>query len=965
MKQEKNTSKKQWCITLLMILFVMLTCLGGLFLQRTPTAAEVTSDTNFVDDQVIVTLTKRETRKFLDYSADDFQEIDAVSVEDLTASTVDWVEKQVRGIPTEEEMLVNVENFRRVLCITLATSGRSEVLEAVSRLEQKNGIESASPNYIYEEVLAAAADKVNDPCADQQWGLDDINVEDAWEVTTGSPQVIVGVIDSGISPNPDLRNRLYHYSDAYSFHRDFTKQDDVLEPNPDGQAEETPMDVFPLNNGHGTKVAGIIAAEGNNQTGITGVAQNVRLVSLKVTDSSRYSTTTRLFRAINYAQRRGIPILNISMVFDNIDAQLSTAVSSYGGLIVAAAGNDGKNIDSQKIYPGSYTNENIITVGAIDQGGSRSIWDEIHSSNYGAQSVDIYAPGTNILSTDNQNGYTYDNGTSFAAPFVTGVAALLKSVDPTLTASQIRDIILESADTVSISTPSGYQTVRKLNAGQALEMLEFYNLFGGGSGVELSPFEIYNETQFRNISAAHRPVLEQYEGIIEEINYCFRLQADITLTGDWQPFDYRFTGHFDGNGHSITYNMTLNSADLNKSRYQGLFGQIDYEGEVENLILRDCSITTDGEINVANSGAIGILSGLMYRSSCASSVQVIAPTINCNIVGADVGGLVGSIQESTVENCSVTRDFKGTDNEDEDVGRVTSYNGWMGGMAGYGNLSCFHGGSCNIILTKENYAEGDHIGPVTGSSESSGSVNTTGITINKVGSCIAAGTLITLADGSQVPVEELTGDEMLLVWNLFTGEFDTAPILFIDSDPEMTYEIINLTFSDGTTVKTIYEHGFWDYDLGEYVYLDKDAAQYIGHWFNKLTTDEDGEFASVRVQLTNVAITQELTTAYSPVTYGHFCYYVNGMLSMPGGIEGLFNIFEVDEDTMTYDAQAMAENIAQYGLFTYEEFAQFCPLSEEMFLACGGQYLKVALGKGLITEERLVALVERYGSFFD
>ena len=125
MKQEKNISKKQWCITLLMILFAMLICLGGLFLQRTPTAAEVSSDANFVDDQVIVTLTKRETRKFLDYSADDFQEIDAVSVEDLTASTVGWVEKQVRGIPTEEEMLVNVENFRRVLCITLANSGRS------------------------------------------------------------------------------------------------------------------------------------------------------------------------------------------------------------------------------------------------------------------------------------------------------------------------------------------------------------------------------------------------------------------------------------------------------------------------------------------------------------------------------------------------------------------------------------------------------------------------------------------------------------------------------------------------------------------------------------------------------------------------------------------------------------------------------------------------------------------------
>ena len=85
--------------------------------------------------------------------------------------------------------------------------------------------------------------------------------------------------------------------------------------------------------------------------------------------------------------------------------------------------------------------------------------------------------------------------------------------------------------------------------------------------------------------------------------------------------------------------------------------------------------------------------------------------------------------------------------------------------------------------------------------------------------CVAEGSMITLADGSQKAVEDLTGDEELLVWNMFTGEFDSAPIVFIDSDPESYYEVINLYFSDGTTVKVISEHAFWDVNLNEYVFL--------------------------------------------------------------------------------------------------------------------------------------------------
>lgn len=231
-------------------------------------------------------------------------------------------------------------------------------------------------------------------------------------------------------------------------------------------------------------------------------------------------------------------------------------------------------------------------------------------------------------------------------------------------------------------------------------------------------------------------------------------------------------------------------------------------------------------------------------------------------------------------------------------------------------------------------------------------------------SCVAAGTLITLADGRQVPVETLTGNEMLLVWNLHTGSFDVAPILFIDSDALANYKIINLYFSDGTHVKVIDEHAFWDFNLNKYVYLREDASQYIGHWFNKQITDTNGNMAWARVQLTNVTITEEMTTAWSPVTYGHLCLYVNGMLSMPGGIEGLVNTFEVDGNTMRINQAQYLADITTYGLFTYEEFAEICPVPENIFNAVQGQYLKVAIGKGYIDYETLGVLIETYSEFF-
>lgn len=231
--------------------------------------------------------------------------------------------------------------------------------------------------------------------------------------------------------------------------------------------------------------------------------------------------------------------------------------------------------------------------------------------------------------------------------------------------------------------------------------------------------------------------------------------------------------------------------------------------------------------------------------------------------------------------------------------------------------------------------------------------------------CVAEGTFVTLFDGSQVAVEGLTGDEELLVWNMMNGEFDSAPILFLDSDPYRVYEIIHLYFSDGTEVEVIDEHAFWNIDLNKYVFLRADASKYIGNYFNKQIVNLNGDITYTSVQLVDVEINFKQTTAWSPVTYEHLCYYVNGMLSMPGATTGLINIFEVDSATMTVNEEMYLADIAEYGLFTYEEFVEMIAIPKEIFNAFNGQYLKVAIGKGLIDFETIATLVDRYSSFFD
>lgn len=233
-------------------------------------------------------------------------------------------------------------------------------------------------------------------------------------------------------------------------------------------------------------------------------------------------------------------------------------------------------------------------------------------------------------------------------------------------------------------------------------------------------------------------------------------------------------------------------------------------------------------------------------------------------------------------------------------------------------------------------------------------------------SCIATGTLITLSDGTQVPVEELKGDESLLVWDMYKGKYSSANIVFVEKSDKQIHDVINLHFSDGTIVPVIYHHAFWDFDLNRYVFIkEDDAERYIGHWFNKHDFSDSKDWAYERVQLVDVVVTNEITQAWSPVTFEHLNFYTNSMLSMPGVATGMINIFDVNPISMSYDKVAYESDIQKYGLFSYEEFSTQFRVPEIIFNAFGAKYWKVSIGKGLLTLSYIQYLVDRFKEFWE
>ena len=365
------------------------------------------------------------------------------------------------------------------------------VREAVNVYEQSPDVEYAQPNYLLYPTKTTN-DTYN---ARYLYGLNntgqtingtvgtpdaDIDAPEAWDTTTGSQNTVVAVIDEGVDVNhPDLRDNIWRnpgevagngidddrngYVDDVNGY-DFANNDaSVYDPVRD------PISGKVTGDEHGTHVAGTIAAQGNNSAGVSGVNWDAQVMSLKFLGANGGNTLDAV-EAINYAVNKGVKISNNSWGGGGYSQALYDAIKNAdaaGHLFVAAAGNGGTdgvgdNNDTTPSYPASYNLPNVISVAATNNKDTLGSF-----SNFGTTSVDLAAPGVDIVSTYPEGGYGFMSGTSMAAPHVTGVAALMKSREPGLDDAQMRSRILGSVDKKDV-LQGKVATGGRLNAAAAL-----------------------------------------------------------------------------------------------------------------------------------------------------------------------------------------------------------------------------------------------------------------------------------------------------------------------------------------------------------------------------------------------------------------------------------------------------------------------------------------------------------------
>ncbi|OAD21914.1 serine protease, subtilase family, partial [Candidatus Thiomargarita nelsonii] len=274
----------------------------------------------------------------------------------------------------------------------------------------------------------------------------DIDAVEAWDTFTGSHDVVVAVIDTGVDYNHvDLvDNRWINVGeiagngiddDGNGFVDDVYGYDFVY-------GDSDPMD----GHSHGTHCSGTIGGVGNNSIGVAGVAHTVRIMAVKFLDDSGSGSTDDAIESVLYAVDNGAHILSNSWGGDDFSQGLEDAISyanDHDVLFVAAAGNDGRDTDVSPHYPSSYDVPNVLAVAATDHNDAKPSW-----SNYGLTSVDLGAPGVDTLSTEPGNSYGYKSGTSMATPHVSGAAALVKGYNPGLSALDIKSLIMDSVDPV-------------------------------------------------------------------------------------------------------------------------------------------------------------------------------------------------------------------------------------------------------------------------------------------------------------------------------------------------------------------------------------------------------------------------------------------------------------------------------------------------------------------------------------
>jgi subtilisin family serine protease len=318
----------------------------------------------------------------------------------------------------------------------------------------------ADVQYVQKNLIYSITDILpNDPSFDQQWNWlnvgqmggvpgADVRATTAWDKAKGRFTVVVASIDTGVDYNhPDLALNIWTNPKEAGLNCANGKDDDRNGFVDDCRGwnfvghNNNPLD----DNNHGTHTSGIIGARTNNALGVAGANWDVQIMPVKVFDSSGSGFTSNIIEGIDYAVRNGAVVLNNSWGMYQTDPALQDAIeraNQAGALFVAAAGNDKVDVDGlgSSFYPCAYPNTNVVCVAATDVSGNLSYY-----SNYGGTSVDMGAPGDNILSTIRSQGYDLISGTSMATPHVTGAVALLKGCKASLISDTIRDILISTA----------------------------------------------------------------------------------------------------------------------------------------------------------------------------------------------------------------------------------------------------------------------------------------------------------------------------------------------------------------------------------------------------------------------------------------------------------------------------------------------------------------------------------------
>lgn len=519
------------------------------------------------------------------------------------------------------------------------------------------------------EKITPQATTPNDPGYSQLWGLNnigqsggkadaDIDAPEAWDIQKGNQNLVIGVIDTGVDYNhPDLVGNIWTNPGEIAGDRidnDRNGYIDDVRGWDFAYNDNNPMD----GHGHGTHVSGTIAGKGNNSVGVTGVAWNAKIMPLKMfDDTGSGGSTSNAILAINYATAKGVKLTNNSWGGGGYSQALYDAINTAGqrgALFIASAGNSSRNTDTTPSYPASYNLANIISVASTTRTDGLSSF-----SNYGATTVDLGAPGSDIYSTLPNSSYGTKSGTSMASPHVTGAAALLWSQNPTWTAQQVKNKLMQTTDPISAlsgKTVSG----GRLNINSALA--------GSTPRTNIAA----TDTGWYNNSGFHNPSITNY--LVGDYNFKYR---------NWMAFNLP------------TFTTPVTSAKLQIKAYQYSSADLSETYELRDVTTPVSTLTAGGSglTSIYNDLGGGTIYG-SRRFTGADSNQTVTIDLNSALVSAinaksgqsfALGGQITTLDG--IDNSEYIFGFSNSLSPNTDVQLLLTYGAAINGTPGADNLT--------------------------------------------------------------------------------------------------------------------------------------------------------------------------------------------------------------------------------------------------------------------------------------